>query len=63
MLTMYVISNETDEIVATITGNENDEIEDVFWSEFGPNNFSNSYTDFGTDYAESIQELDVKDFQ
>ena len=59
MSTMYVISNETGKIVATITGNENDEIQDAFMDTFGSNDYTNSYTDFGLEYDAEVQEIEA----
>ena len=67
MSTMYVISNETNEIVATITGpatagrNQNRFHEEIFETKFGSNDYSNSFTDFGIDYATSVEEIEFNE--
>jgi len=57
MATMYVISKETGLIVATISCNTNEEAQEVFMNEFGPNDFENSYTDSDTEYDALFVEL------
>jgi hypothetical protein len=56
---MYVISNETGLIVATITGDSNEVIEAAFMDHFGPNNYTNSYTDFGLEYADNVEQIEA----
>ena len=65
MSTMYVISNETGKVVATITGpssegrNGNKRHEEAFETHYGSNDYSNSFTDFGLEYDEAVDELEV----
>jgi hypothetical protein len=59
MSTMYVISNKTGLIVATITGDSNEVIEAAFMDQYGPNDYTNSYTDFGLEYADSLEQIEA----
>ena len=58
MSTLYVISNETNEVVATITGND-DESHKKYMSEYGSNDYTYSFTDFGLEYVEEVNEIEL----
>ena len=59
MYTMYVTSTETNEIVATITGDDQDKIQETFMTQYGPNEYENSYTDQGATYASNVAEIEI----
>lgn len=59
MSTLYVIKNETDEVVAIITGNDDEKCHEKYMDEYGSNDYSYSFNDRGVAYAENVREIDL----
>lgn len=61
MSTLYVISNETNEVVATITGSDDEKCHEKFMDEYGSNDYSYSFNDRGVEYSKNVKEIDLDD--
>lgn len=61
MSTLYVISNETNKVVAVITGSDDEKCHEKYMTEYGSNDYSYSFNDRGVGYSKNINKIEIED--